>query len=207
MASLTMHYGSELSDKLDIAKSDLWDYDEYIPLSDCRPTAVSAIAGTESGPEAASPTTVPSPGSIAADTSEAYFLAEIVMRRMLHRWNTATRPTSDWSYERPPGIALEHEHQLESWYNDLPEIIRFKKIETILYLRDQLLVLHSDALLRPSFACNIIAANCPSTDAQYTRGFWTDGRRVFNSWTTANVSSIPTFSPCIALSMPSKSAS
>jgi hypothetical protein len=124
-----MHYGSELSDKLDIAKSDLWDYDEYIPLSDCRPTAVSAIAGTESGPEAASPTTVPSPGSIAADTSEAYFLAEIVMRRMLHRWNTATRPTSDWSYERPPGIALEHEHQLESWYSDLPEIIRFKKIE------------------------------------------------------------------------------
>ncbi|KAF4217175.1 hypothetical protein CNMCM5878_006419 [Aspergillus fumigatiaffinis] len=206
MASLTMHYSSELSDQLDMTKSDLWHYDEYILLSDCRRTWVVAIPGTESGPEAASPTTVPSPGSIAADTSEAYFLAEIEMRRMLRRWNAATRPTSDGSYEYSPGIALEHEHQLESWYYDLPEIIRFKKIEDHPISPGAASVVRSNALLRSSSACNIIAANCPSTGAQYTRRFWTDGRRVFNSWTTANVSSIPTFSSCIALSMPFKSA-
>ncbi|KAF4229649.1 hypothetical protein CNMCM6457_006282 [Aspergillus fumigatiaffinis] len=162
MASLTMHYSSELSDQLDIVKSD-WNYDEYIPLSDCRRTWVPAIPRTESGPEAASPTTVPSPSSIAADTSESYFLAEIAMRRMLHRWNTATRQTSDRGYENAPGMALEHDHQLESWYNDLPETIRLKKIEDHPISPGAASVFHCDALLRPSFACNIIAANCPST--------------------------------------------
>jgi hypothetical protein len=206
MASLTMHYSSELSDQLDIVKSD-WNYDEYIPLSDCRRTWVLAIPRTESGPEAASPTTVPSPSSIAADTSESYFLAEIAMRRMLHRWNTATRQTSDRGYEYAPGMALEHDHQLESWYNDLPETIRLKKIE--------------DHPMSPGAASGV-PLRCPLTTvlcvqyhccklsiygAQYTRQFWTDGRHVFNSWTTAKVSSIPTFSSCISLSMPSKSAS
>ncbi|RHZ63544.1 hypothetical protein CDV55_103181 [Aspergillus turcosus] len=120
---------NELGVQLDIAKSDLWKYDEYIPLPDCRRTWQFAVPVPESGPQAASPISLPSPGSIEAETSESYFLAEIAMRRMLHRCNTATRQTSDGMHAYAPGIALELEHQLESWYDYLPEIIRFSKRE------------------------------------------------------------------------------
>lgn len=124
-----MDYCSELSVQLDIAKSDLWKYDDYIPLPDCRRAWQFAVPVPESGPQAASPISVPSPGSTGAETSESYFLAEIAMRRMLHRCNTATRQTSDGRHAYAPGIALELEHQLESWYDYLPEIIRFNKRE------------------------------------------------------------------------------
>lgn len=59
------------------------------------------------------------------DKPEAYFLAEIAMRRMLHRCNTAIRRNSQGSIIYAPGIALELERQLDEWYSYLPELIRF----------------------------------------------------------------------------------
>jgi hypothetical protein len=58
---------------------------------------------------------------------QSYFLAEIAMRRMLHRCNTAVQVTSGGKYVYAPGIALELEHQLEEWYRYLPEMNSFGK--------------------------------------------------------------------------------
>jgi hypothetical protein len=58
---------------------------------------------------------------------QSYFLAEIAMRRMLHRCNTAVQVTSGGKYVYAPGIALELEHQLEEWYRYLPETNSFEK--------------------------------------------------------------------------------
>ena len=70
-------------------------------------------------------------GGLAIDTSvettRPYFLAEIAMRRMLHRCNTAVQATSTGKYVYSPGIALELEHQLEEWYSYLPDVNHFEK--------------------------------------------------------------------------------
>jgi hypothetical protein len=80
--------------------------------------------------------TAPAPSGIALsalsnrenmENTRSYFLAEIAMRRMLHRCNTAVQATSAGEYVYAPSIALELEHQLEEWYLCLPEMIRFEK--------------------------------------------------------------------------------
>ena len=84
----------------------------------------------ESTPSAvATPASPDSPLSTATSTQNErpYFLAEIAMRRMLHRCNTAVQATSSGKYVYAPGIALELEHQLEEWYCYLPETNRFEK--------------------------------------------------------------------------------
>ncbi|KAH8805312.1 putative C6 transcription factor [Xylogone sp. PMI_703] len=118
---------NELNVQLDVVKSDIWSLDEITALPDCRHTwnfAAETVSGL--GPST-SPGSVLSVGSTSTDTVQSYFLAEIAMRRMLHRCNTAIRRTVTGEYVYAPGIALELEHQLEEWYHYLPEIIQFEK--------------------------------------------------------------------------------
>ncbi|KAH1436985.1 uncharacterized protein AFUA_5G00520 [Aspergillus fumigatus Af293] len=121
---------NELSVQLDVAKSDLWNLDEYIPLPNCRrtwqfptPQAPSTLAGV-------SPASVHSIDSTStiADQAQSFFLAEIAMRRMLHRCNSAVTRSPDGRPSYAPSIALELERQLDVWYDYLPANIRFAKV-------------------------------------------------------------------------------
>ncbi|KAG2002728.1 hypothetical protein GB937_009600 [Aspergillus fischeri] len=120
---------NELSVQLDVAKSDIWNLDEYIPLPNCRrtwqfptPQAPSTLVGV-------SPASVHSTDSTSttADQAQSFFLAEIAMRRMLHRCNSAVTRSPDGRLSYAPSIALELERQLDEWYDYLPANIRFAK--------------------------------------------------------------------------------
>ncbi|KAL4993766.1 hypothetical protein BDV10DRAFT_198046 [Aspergillus recurvatus] len=120
-------FKSELSVQLDVAKSDIWKLDEYIPLPNCRrtwqfppPQAPTTLAGV-------SPASVHSIDSTSttADQAQSFFLAEIAMRRMLHRCNSAVTHSPDGRPGYAPSVALELERQLDEWYDYLPANIRF----------------------------------------------------------------------------------
>ncbi|KAJ6190382.1 hypothetical protein N7519_000403 [Penicillium mononematosum] len=117
----------EIGGQLDVAKSGIWCLDEHVPLPLCHQTwhfmPESTLRAVPSPP---------SPGSAhsthtSVQIMQSYFLAEIAMRRMLHRCNTAVQVTSGGKYVYAPGIALELEHQLEEWYRYLPETNSFVK--------------------------------------------------------------------------------
>lgn len=73
-----------------------------------------------------SPASTVSVTSLGSDKVQSYFLAEIAMRRMLHRCNTAIRKTDEETVTYAPSIALELELQLDEWYEYLPDIIKFR---------------------------------------------------------------------------------
>jgi hypothetical protein len=64
--------------------------------------------------------------SVIADKGHAYFLAEIAMRRMLHRCYTAIRRTPLGEIAYAPGVALELELQLDEWHSYLPDMFHFR---------------------------------------------------------------------------------
>ncbi|KAB8224286.1 hypothetical protein BDV33DRAFT_227161 [Aspergillus novoparasiticus] len=118
---------NEIAGQLDVPRSGIWYLDEHVPLPLCHQTWQFQPGNTPLADiAAASPGIAPSTLSN-EETTRAYFLAEIAMRRMLHRCNTAIQATSTGEYVYAPSIALELEHQLEEWYRCLPEIIRFEK--------------------------------------------------------------------------------
>ncbi|CEL11670.1 hypothetical protein ASPCAL14769 [Aspergillus calidoustus] len=135
---------SELSVQLDVAKSDIWSLDEYTPLPNCRRTwhfppqqsttssstitsASLALAAAVSPASAHSADSITST-STTADQAQSFFLAEIAMRRMLHRCNWAiTQSPEDGTHRYAPGIALELERQLDEWYGYLPPNIQFTR--------------------------------------------------------------------------------
>lgn len=108
-------------------KSDIWSLDELVPLPLCQQL-------WQFTPESTTPS-ISSPESpeirVAIDThlgtTGSYFLAEIAMRRMLHRCNSAVQATPKGDYIYAPYIARELGHQLEEWYCHLPDINRFEK--------------------------------------------------------------------------------
>ncbi|PKX89038.1 putative C6 transcription factor [Aspergillus novofumigatus IBT 16806] len=119
---------SELSVQLDLAKSSIWSLDECIPLPNCQRTWQFPPPQTTS-PAAVSPASIHSTDSTSttADQARSFFLAEIAMRRMLQRCNSAVTRTADGRPSYAPGIALELERQLDEWYDYLPGNIRFAK--------------------------------------------------------------------------------
>ncbi|KAJ0416007.1 putative C6 transcription factor [Aspergillus carlsbadensis] len=119
---------SELSVQLDVAKSNIWSLDEYTPLPNCRrtwhfPPLQSTVAASAHSPDSISTSTST---STTVDQAQSFFLAEIAMRRMLHRCNWAvTQSPEDGAHRYAPGIALELERQLDEWYGYLPPNIQF----------------------------------------------------------------------------------
>ncbi|KAL2812626.1 hypothetical protein BJX63DRAFT_421675 [Aspergillus granulosus] len=122
-------FKSELSVQLDVAKSDIWDLDDYIPLPNCRHTWQFPPPQTSTSLAGVSPASIHSTDSTSttADQAQSFFLAEIAMRRMLHRCNGAVSRAPDGRLSYAPGIALELERQLEEWYGYLPANIQFAK--------------------------------------------------------------------------------
>jgi hypothetical protein len=121
---------SELRDQLDLVDSGIWDLDDKMPLPDSRRTWQFDVAGDS--PQRALTT---SPGShlssdsgVIGDRGQAYFLAEIAMRRMLHRCYTAIRRTARGEIEYAPAVALELELQLDEWHNYLPDMFHFQRL-------------------------------------------------------------------------------
>jgi hypothetical protein len=70
---------------------------------------------------------VHSAGSSSLDKVQSYFLAEIAMRRMLHRCTTSIRLRGDGKLVYAPVIAAELEYQLDEWYTYLPRLVRFER--------------------------------------------------------------------------------
>ena len=116
---------SELSTQLDVVETGIWNHDDSMALPDGRHT--SRFDAEDSSPHSAvsRPTGHALSSSTASDTSQAYFLAEISMRRMLHRSNTAIRRSHQGVLVYAPGIARELELQLDEWYSYLPDLVRF----------------------------------------------------------------------------------
>ncbi|KAL5345680.1 hypothetical protein ACLOAV_009434 [Pseudogymnoascus australis] len=115
---------SELGVNFDVANSGIWTLDEHVGLPDCSDTFQYDI-GVGSPLAALSPSSVLSTASADINKVQSYFLAEISMRRMLRRCNTAIGRGANGTICYAPGIAVELELQLDEWYNYLPEVIRF----------------------------------------------------------------------------------
>ncbi|KAH7137789.1 hypothetical protein EDB81DRAFT_693071 [Dactylonectria macrodidyma] len=135
---------SELRIHFDVIGSGIWDHDGQVALPDSRRAWQFDI---ETGSPQSSMTTPASnisadvPGT---DQTQSYFLAEIAMRRMLHRCNTAIRRTPQGEIVYAPNIALELELQLDEWYGYLPECVRFQNLEA-----DTLASAHSPMFVEP----------------------------------------------------------
>ncbi|KAB5558702.1 hypothetical protein GE09DRAFT_963282 [Coniochaeta sp. 2T2.1] len=123
---------SELRVQFDVVESGIWDHDDRITLPDSRRTwefNVELGSPQSTTNSCTSPTSHASamPDHNTSNRAHSYFLAEISMRRMLHRCNTAIRRTSpQGAIVYAPHIASELELQLDEWYYVLPDAVRFQ---------------------------------------------------------------------------------
>jgi hypothetical protein len=123
---------SELRVQFDVVESGIWDHDGQIALPDSRRTwefNVELGSPQSVADSCTSPTSHASaiPDHNSNNRAHSYFLAEISMRRMLHRCNTAIRRTSpQGAIVYAPHIASELELQLDAWYGVLPDAVRFQ---------------------------------------------------------------------------------
>jgi hypothetical protein len=127
---------SELRDQLDMVDSGIWSYDDKVELPDSRRSWQFDLDAGSPGTMTASPGSVISRttagGSGApSDKAQAYFLAEIAMRRMLHRCYTAIRRTPRGEIVYAPAIALELETQLDEWQSVLPDAVHFRHLAAL----------------------------------------------------------------------------
>lgn len=122
---------SELRVQFDVVESGIWNQDDQVSLPNSRRAWQFDI--NTGSPE--STNTSPAGSIMSAieipqhDRTQSFFLAEISMRRMLHRCNTAIRRNSHGEIVYAPGIALELELQLNEWYDYLPHVVRFQQLE------------------------------------------------------------------------------
>ncbi|KAG7289943.1 hypothetical protein NEMBOFW57_006320 [Staphylotrichum longicolle] len=122
---------SELRDQLDMVDSGIWNFDDKVDLPDSRRSWQFDLDVGSPGTTTASPSSIISTASAgsavaASDKAQAYFLAEIAVRRMLHRCYTAIRRTPRGDIAYAPGIALELETQLDEWQSVLPDAVHFR---------------------------------------------------------------------------------
>ncbi|KAK3899971.1 hypothetical protein C8A05DRAFT_17674 [Staphylotrichum tortipilum] len=124
---------SELRDQLDMVDSGIWNCDDKVDLPDSRPSWHFHLDAGSPGATTASPSSIIS-GALAdgsagaSDKAQAYFLAEIAVRRMLHRCYTAIRRTPQGDIVYAPAIALELETQLDEWQSFLPDAVHFRHL-------------------------------------------------------------------------------
>lgn len=115
---------SELTVQLELPFSGIWNYED-IPY----PTAAATWHYVPSPIPSMTPSSHSqscSPHSNASlDSSIAYFLAEIAMRRMLQRCTTSVSKSAGGQLRYAPVIAGELESQLNEWYECLPGHLRF----------------------------------------------------------------------------------
>lgn len=115
----------ELQVQFDVVGSGISNQDDDIALPDSRQPWQSSTEGNLTCDPTSPAISVQSTASDEPDKVQSYFLAEIAMRRMLNRCNTAIRRDPEGHIVYAPGIAMELELQLENWYTYLPGSIRF----------------------------------------------------------------------------------
>lgn len=192
---------SELNVQFDVVQSGIWNLDEHTALPDSRRTwQYSAEAGSPMT-LSASPASVRLTPGFSTDKVQSYFLAEIAMRRMLHRCNTAIKrdPTGKWIYA--PKIAVELERQLDNWYGFLPGSLRFDThLDRV--LPETLTECPLTNFLRVQYYCCKISVYWPAVyqvvqDGQATDQLLDHCQRFFHSYTQLMPSILVAFETCL----------
>lgn len=193
---------SEIGGQLDVANSGIWCLDEHVPLPLCHQTWQFTPESTSPAIAAPdSPDFTPSTNA-SVKNMRSYFLAEIAMRRMLHRCNTAVQVTSAGKYVYAPGIALELERQLEEWYRCLPEIDRFGKGDVLQPLEPvDLLSCPLSNFLRVQYYCCKLSIYWPAVyqamqDGAATNLLLNHCQRFFDSYVMLIPSIVAAFNDC-----------
>ncbi|PIG87874.1 hypothetical protein AARAC_000846 [Aspergillus arachidicola] len=193
---------NEIAGQLDVPRSGIWCLDEHVPLPLCQHTWQFPPERMPSGPAGSvSPGSAISTNSV-VESMRSYFLAEIAMRRMLHRCNTAVQATATGKYVYAPNIAFELEHQLEEWYRYLPEANRFEKGS----LSQSLELVHISPcplsnFLRVQYYCCRLSIYWPAVYQAMQDGSVSDRlldhcRRFFDSYVLLSPSIIAAFHNC-----------
>lgn len=139
--------------------------------------------------------------SSSTDKAQSYFLAEIAMRRMLHRCNTAIRRTANGKFIYAPGIALELELQLDEWHSYLPDIISFTTdIDASEHEVPPACPLTN--FLRVQYYCCKIAIYWPAVyqailDGEANEGLFDHYQRFFDSYVQLMPSIVSAFHDCM----------
>ncbi|KAJ4077883.1 hypothetical protein NW769_015242 [Fusarium oxysporum] len=122
---------SELRVQFDVVESGIWNQDDQVALPNSRrawqfDVDTGSPESTNTSPAGSIMSTTEIPQN---DRTQSFFLAEISMRGMLHRCNTAIRKNSHGEIVYAPSIALELELQLDEWYEYLPPLVRFQQLQ------------------------------------------------------------------------------
>ncbi|KAK5225497.1 hypothetical protein LTR47_009344 [Exophiala xenobiotica] len=142
---------SELCIQFLLPGTGIWNFDETTPLPSNHETWASSPDSTShvsdvSGVAGTVPLTPVYRDEELFKNADAYFLAEIAMRRMLHRCTTAIRETKTGELVYAPVIATELGYQLEQWHDHLPASLKFDTLHdaeqtntrsSVLFLRTQ----------------------------------------------------------------------
>lgn len=118
---------SELRVQFNLAPSHIWQFDDHVALPNSSRAWQFDVETGSPITNITTPRSMTSTSGPTTDRAESYFLAEIAMRRMLHRCNTAIHKTPEGEIVYAPAIARELELQLDEWYSYLPSVIRFDK--------------------------------------------------------------------------------
>ncbi|KAH7141287.1 hypothetical protein B0J13DRAFT_445594 [Dactylonectria estremocensis] len=121
---------SELTVQFDVVHSRIWDHDDKVALPDGRRAwQFDVDVASPQSATTSSPATIGLADNLSTDRMQSYFLAEISMRRMLHRCNTAISKRNEDEIVYAPNIALELELQVDEWYRYLPDLVRFQHLD------------------------------------------------------------------------------
>ncbi|KIV82251.1 hypothetical protein PV11_04374 [Exophiala sideris] len=116
---------NELAVQFELIDTGVWNLDGSTPL----PSVREIRTCSPQSPFHVSPNTLASPlrQENNQEDADAYFLAEIAMRRISHRCPTAVRVTADGKQVYAPIVASELRHQLEEWFKYLPSALKFHR--------------------------------------------------------------------------------
>ena len=184
---------SELSNHFDVPKSDIWSLDEHVPLPDGRATWICEGEDAQTSESPLEPTTVVT----RTDVTDAYFLAAISMRRMLHRCNTAIRRSSSGSTVYAPRIAAELARQLDEWHAFLPSLIVFDPNDAVSLDQDPMI-----GFLHVQYHCYKMATYWPAAyqavrDHPSEASFSAHCRTLLDSYTAVVPNLIESLRSCV----------
>ncbi|KAK4937553.1 hypothetical protein LTR10_021845 [Elasticomyces elasticus] len=125
IAIASLKNASELAVQFELIDTGVWNLDGSTPL----PSVREIRTCSPQSPFHVSPNTLASPlrQENNQEDADAYFLAEIAMRRISHRCPTAVRVTADGKQVYAPIVASELRHQLEEWFKYLPPALKFHR--------------------------------------------------------------------------------
>lgn len=116
---------SELNVQFELIDTGVWDLDGSTPL----PSVRESRTCSPPSPFQVQSSALASPARHESNQegADAYFLAEIAMRRISHRCPTAVRVTATGQQVYAPIVASELTYQLEEWFKYLPAALKFDR--------------------------------------------------------------------------------